>query len=215
VFARSDSKAAANGAENGAVSRQVADRVIARVVDALGGRLSSISFQVVETPESLPEDIRADATAQKVRNPRGVYHQVLVYVVCSTNKSAKNVEETVFHKLHEHAGLNKFGRNSTAFGERCTGLAVVFSRRDRAACTAPLACCCEVEPPRPRVRIGPTAIRRWVEQYEAEQSGQPGIGKPLTPEQQRIRQLEHENRQLRGDVDILKKASAFFARELK
>ena len=30
-----------------------------------------------------------------------------------------------------------------------------------------------------------------------------------------IRQLEAENKQLRGDVDILKKASAFFARELK
>jgi transposase len=63
--------------------------------------------------------------------------------------------------------------------------------------------------------IGPTAIRRWVEQYGAEQNGQPGIGKPLTPEQQRIRQLEQENRQLKGDVEILKKASAFFARELK
>lgn len=65
------------------------------------------------------------------------------------------------------------------------------------------------------MNIGPTAIRRWLEQYDAEVSGQPGIGKPLTPEQQRIRQLEQENRQLRGDVDILKKASAFFARELK
>ena len=63
--------------------------------------------------------------------------------------------------------------------------------------------------------IGATAIRRWLEQYGAEQSGQPGIGKPLTPEQQRIRQLEQENRQLKGDVEILKKASAFFARELK
>ena len=63
--------------------------------------------------------------------------------------------------------------------------------------------------------IGPTAVRRWLEQYDAEQSGQPRIGKPLTPEQQRIRQLGQENRQLRGDVDILKKASAFFARELK
>jgi transposase len=63
--------------------------------------------------------------------------------------------------------------------------------------------------------IGVTAIRRWLTQYEAEQQGQPGIGKPLTPEQQRIRQLEQENRQLRGDVEILKKASAFFARELK
>lgn len=63
--------------------------------------------------------------------------------------------------------------------------------------------------------IGPTAIRRWVKQYNAEQNGQLGIGKPLTAEQQRIRQLEQENRQLKGDVDILKKASAFFARELK
>jgi transposase len=63
--------------------------------------------------------------------------------------------------------------------------------------------------------IGVTAIRRWLTQYEAEQQGQSGIGKPLTPEQQRIRQLEQENRQLRGDVEILKKASAFFARELK
>jgi transposase len=52
--------------------------------------------------------------------------------------------------------------------------------------------------------IGPTAIRRWVTQYEAEQSGQPGIGKPLTADQQRIRQLELENRQPRGDVEVLK-----------
>lgn len=65
------------------------------------------------------------------------------------------------------------------------------------------------------MNIGQTAIRRWLAQYGAEQNGQPGIGKPLTAEQQRIRQLELENRQLRQDVDILKKASAFFARELK
>ncbi|QJE01790.1 transposase [Massilia forsythiae] len=53
--------------------------------------------------------------------------------------------------------------------------------------------------------IGVTAIRRCIEQYEAEQQGQPGIGQPLTPEQQHIRQLEQENRQLRSDVDVLKK----------
>lgn len=65
------------------------------------------------------------------------------------------------------------------------------------------------------MEIGETAARRWAEQYRAEQNGQPGIGKPLTTEQQRIRQLESENRQLRSDNDFLKKASAFFARELK
>ncbi len=57
--------------------------------------------------------------------------------------------------------------------------------------------------------------RRWLAQYDAEQAGQPGEGKPLTPEQERIRALERENQRLREDVSILKKASAFFARELK
>lgn len=65
------------------------------------------------------------------------------------------------------------------------------------------------------MKLGESAVRRWIAQFEAEQLGQNGIGKPLTAEHQRIRQLEAENRQLRGDVDILKKASAFFARELK
>jgi transposase len=63
--------------------------------------------------------------------------------------------------------------------------------------------------------LGETAVRRWLQQYEAELSGQPGIGKPLTAEQQRIRQLEAELRQLKQDNELLKKASAFFARELK
>jgi transposase len=50
--------------------------------------------------------------------------------------------------------------------------------------------------------IGVTSIRRRMEQYEAEQQSQPGISKPLTAEQQRIRQLEQENRQLYSDVNV-------------
>jgi transposase len=65
------------------------------------------------------------------------------------------------------------------------------------------------------MQLGETAVRRWLGQHQAELSGQPGIGKPLTSEQQRIRQLEAEVRQLKMDNDILKKASAFFARELR
>lgn len=49
-----------------------------------------------------------------------------------------------------------------------------------------------------------SAVRRWLAQYDAEQSGQAGIGKPLTPEQQRIRELERENQRLREDVSLLK-----------
>ena len=65
------------------------------------------------------------------------------------------------------------------------------------------------------MELGESAVRRWVAQLDAEQLGQAGPGKPLTAEQQRIRQLEAENRQLKQDNELLKKASAFFARELK
>ena len=60
-----------------------------------------------------------------------------------------------------------------------------------------------------------SAVRRWLAQFDEETAGRPGIGKPLTAEQQRIRPLEAENRQLRSDNELLKKASAFFAREMK
>ncbi|BBP58568.1 hypothetical protein PHLH4_26610 [Pseudomonas sp. St316] len=63
--------------------------------------------------------------------------------------------------------------------------------------------------------LSDTAVRRWVQQYQAEQLGGAGIGKPLTSEQQRIRQLEQQVRELKTDNEILKKATAFFARELK
>lgn len=63
--------------------------------------------------------------------------------------------------------------------------------------------------------LGETAIRSWVKQYEADLDGSVGLGKPLSLEQQRIRVLEAEVRQLRSDNDLLKKASAFFARELR
>ncbi len=65
------------------------------------------------------------------------------------------------------------------------------------------------------MEIGETAVRRWADQYRAEQLGEMGIGKPLSIELQRIRQLEQENRLLRSDNALLKKASAFFAREMK
>ena len=60
-----------------------------------------------------------------------------------------------------------------------------------------------------------SAVRRWLTQFDEEAAGRPGIGKPLSAEQQRMRQLESENRQLKSDNELLKKASAFFAREMK
>ena len=63
--------------------------------------------------------------------------------------------------------------------------------------------------------ISQSAIARWVRQYRSEARGEPGIGLPLTAEQQRIRALEIEVRQLREDNALLKKASAFFAKHQK
>lgn len=59
------------------------------------------------------------------------------------------------------------------------------------------------------------AVRCRLAHFAGEQSGQAGACKPLTAEQQRIRQLGVENRLLRQDNDLLKKASGFFARELR
>lgn len=51
-----------------------------------------------------------------------------------------------------------------------------------------------------------SAVRRWMEQYDQEAAGRPGAGKPLSAEQQRIRQLEVEVRQLKSDNELLKKS---------
>lgn len=64
-------------------------------------------------------------------------------------------------------------------------------------------------------QLGQTAVRRWLAQYDAEAHGLSGIGLPLTADQQRIRQLEQQLKQLQQDNDLLKKASAFFAREMR
>jgi transposase len=54
-------------------------------------------------------------------------------------------------------------------------------------------------------------VRKWVRQAEVDDGARPGV---TTAEQQRIRELERENRELRRANEILKAASAFFAREL-
>jgi transposase len=61
--------------------------------------------------------------------------------------------------------------------------------------------------------IDPDLIRCWQREFEADGSHAfPGQGK-LPPDQQRIRDLENENRRLRRVKDILKKATAFFVQE--
>lgn len=62
-------------------------------------------------------------------------------------------------------------------------------------------------------KCGMTAetLRKWVRRSEADRGARQGI---TTAEAQRIKELERENRELRRANEILKAASAFFAREL-
>ncbi len=60
-----------------------------------------------------------------------------------------------------------------------------------------------------KLGIGTEALRLWLRRAQADQ--QP---RAVATEQQRIRELERENRELRRANEILKAASAFFAREL-
>jgi transposase len=61
--------------------------------------------------------------------------------------------------------------------------------------------------------VSSALIGRWKQQLEDKDTGAfPGKGK-RTAEQQRIHDLEAENRRLRMEKEILKKATAFFAKE--
>ena len=62
-------------------------------------------------------------------------------------------------------------------------------------------------------KCGMTAetLRRWVRQSEIDGGRRPGIS---SAEAQRIKELEREVKELRRANEILKAASAFFAREL-
>jgi transposase len=63
--------------------------------------------------------------------------------------------------------------------------------------------------------VKPTTLQGWVKKYKQSPTAPfPGSGK-LSPEDERLRKLEKENRELKEEIEILKKAAAFFAKNLK
>ena len=57
-----------------------------------------------------------------------------------------------------------------------------------------------------------TAVRRWVQQAEVDRGERRGL---TTTEKEELSHLRRENRLLREERDILKRAMAFFARETR
>ena len=55
-----------------------------------------------------------------------------------------------------------------------------------------------------------SAVRNWVRQFDVDAGVREGVS---TGEHEELRRLRSENRQLRMERDILKKATAFFAKE--
>ena len=57
-----------------------------------------------------------------------------------------------------------------------------------------------------------TAVRAWVNQAEIDAGERDGL---TTEERQELTKLRRENRRLQEDVEILKRATAFFAQETR
>jgi transposase len=61
--------------------------------------------------------------------------------------------------------------------------------------------------------INATMLGRWKREHEARENGAfPGKGR-LPPDQEELHRLREENKHLRMEREILKKAAAFFANE--
>ncbi len=57
-----------------------------------------------------------------------------------------------------------------------------------------------------------TAVREWVRQAEIDAGNRDGL---TTAEREELTRLRRENRRLAEDVEILKRATAFFAKETR
>ena len=57
-----------------------------------------------------------------------------------------------------------------------------------------------------------TNVRTWVKQAEIDQGQRPGL---TSEEREELTKLRRENRSLREDVEVLKRATAFFAKETR
>ena len=63
------------------------------------------------------------------------------------------------------------------------------------------------------IGVGESLMRRWVQQLQLERQGVTPQGKAITPDQQRIQELEARSERLEREKSILKKATALLMSE--
>ena len=56
--------------------------------------------------------------------------------------------------------------------------------------------------------VGKSTVDKWARQLRAERDGKPNTGAPITPDQQRIKELEKQLKRVEMEKEILKKATA-------
>lgn len=84
--------------------------------------------------------------------------------------------------------------------------------KQQAACLVLDQGCSRVEASR-SVGIGESVLRRWVQQLQLERQGITPQSKAMTPDQQRIQELEARIERLEREKPILKKATALLMSE--
>src|SRR5687768_13531123 len=108
----------------------------------------------------------------------------------------------------EHQGTQEHGRQRARYPRELRERAVRLVREHRREHPSEWAAITSIAG---KLGATPETVRHWVRRAEVDDGRRVGV---TTEERERIRELERENRELRRANEILKAASAFFAREL-
>lgn len=108
------SSAVQNGNVVGPITQRDANEAIGHALRSIEKGVQGIEFNVVPTFSALPADVLEEAARQNVTKAKGLFWKGVVHVVLDAHATKEELQETVFHELYGHAGLQKlFGKHAT------------------------------------------------------------------------------------------------------